>query len=70
MSEYDGEDQHCDQRLQDHPAYANGSLLVPDFDLPPDQKVQQLAILPQRRPIHIEETASILDDQFAPGGFH
>ncbi len=47
MAEKDGEDHHREERLDDRPGRAEHRLLVADLDVTPDEKVQELAVLPQ-----------------------
>src|SRR6185503_16905653 len=56
------QDDHREKGLQDHPADADGRLLVTHFDATPDQEVQQLPLAPDEDKVQSEQTLLWLDD--------
>jgi len=53
FSENEGEDNHCHKGLEDRPESADDSLFVADFDISPDEKIQEFAIFPEFSQIEV-----------------
>jgi len=60
--EDDGEDDHRQKRPDEGPENADGGLLVPDGDVAPRQKPQQLTRLPDLGEVELRESAAGFDD--------
>ena len=52
---------HGQQGLQDHPEHADRGLFVADFDVAPDEEIQQFAVVPQLFQAQVEPAARRLD---------
>src|SRR5438093_275781 len=61
----DGEEQRRRQWLNDGPQRAEYGLFVADFDIAPDEEVQQLAVAPELRQVHALPRSRRLDSQFS-----
>ena len=55
-SEKDTKDEHGKDGLQDRPCGADGRLLVANFEIAPDEKIEQLAVAPELSPIELRDT--------------
>ena len=64
LSEDHAENDHRNNRLQNRPTHSQCSLLVADFDIAPDQKVHQLAVLPQVFQIQRHPSPGWLDNRY------
>jgi len=60
-SEEESEDEHVEDGLQDDPEDADGGLFVADFDVAPDEEVEEFAIGPDFAEAELEEAAGRLD---------
>src|SRR5882724_9806416 len=54
-SEEKSEDGHGEQRLKNDPEDADGGLFVADFDVAPDEKIEEFAVGPEFREAEMEE---------------
>lgn len=59
-----GEDHHVHQRLEDRPGETEDGLLVADFDVAPDEKVEEFAIVKEFAEIDGDPTAARADFKF------
>jgi len=54
-------DKHREYGLKDDPHHADGGLLVADFNVTPDEKVEQLTVIPQLLQVEVEPAARRLN---------
>jgi hypothetical protein len=60
-AEKESEDEHGEDGLENHPEDADGGLFVADFDVAPDEEVEEFAVGPDFAEAKLEEAAGRLD---------
>ena len=58
------EHHHRRDGADDRPSCAKKRLLIPDLDIPPDKKIEQLAVFPQLRQMDCREGLRSLYDEW------